>query len=154
MYSKNFPNLTSIKHSTSAIKHCCCPFFLDILMNGHSVITFLHLGWLILSYLPDSLLGLSPLNYFGITLEFAGPVSPQPTLLKTTDFDFWRHTAFVCGGNPCSEGLSLHLMSNFSFNSHFQAGARNVCSSPGATTSAFMFNSLCGQPFFDVQFPF
>ena len=36
---------------------------------------------------------------------------------------FLRHTAFVCGGNPCSEGLLSHVqfyhMSNFSFSSQF-----------------------------------
>ena len=64
-----------------------------ILMKEHSVITFLHLGWLILSYLSSSLLGLSPLNYFGITLEFAGPVFPRSTLLKkTTDIHFIKHS--------------------------------------------------------------
>ena len=86
---KGFPKLTLIKHQTSASEHCRCPFCFDILMKEHSVITFLHLGWLILSYLSDSLLGLSPLNYFGITLEFAGPVFLRSTLLKTTDIQFF-----------------------------------------------------------------
>ena len=44
-----------------------------------------------------------------ITLEFAGPVFSRSPLLKATDAMFWRHTAFVCGGNPCSEGLSSHV---------------------------------------------
>ena len=61
-------------------------------MKEHSVIAFLYLGWLILSYLSDSLLGLLPLNYFGITLEFAGPVFPRSTLLKTTDIQFIKHS--------------------------------------------------------------
>ena len=132
MYRKAFPNLMSLKHSTSAIKHCCCPFCLDILMNGHSVITCLHLGWLNLSYLPDSLLGLSPLNYFGITLEFAGPVFPRSTLLKTTDFEFSRHTAFVCGGNPCSEGLLSHVQFLVTV-PNLQAGAHGILDPPCAT---------------------
>ena len=93
---KGFPKLTWIKHQTSSSEHCRCPFCFDILMKEHSVIAFLYLGWLILSYLSDSLLGLSPLNYFGITLEFAGPVFPRSTLLKTTDIQFIKHsTALV-----------------------------------------------------------
>ena len=92
---KGFPKLTLIKHQTSASELCRCPFCFDIFMKEHSVITFLHLGRLILSYLSDSLLGLSPLTYFGITLEFAGPVFPRSTLLKTTDIQFILNLTFV-----------------------------------------------------------
>ena len=45
----------------------------------------------------------------GIILEFAGPVFSRSPLLKATDDIFSRHTAFVCGGNPCSEGLLSHV---------------------------------------------
>ena len=33
----------------------------------------------------------------------------ESLLLKTMDAMFSRHTAFVCGDNPCSEGLSSQV---------------------------------------------
>ena len=45
----------------------------------------------------------------GIILKFAGSVFSKSPLLKATDDIFLRHTAFVCGGNPCSEGLLSHV---------------------------------------------
>ena len=45
----------------------------------------------------------------GIILTFAGTVFSRSPLLKATEAIFSRHTAFVCGGNPCSEGLLSHV---------------------------------------------
>ena len=58
-----------------------------------------------LQCLPDSPLRLSPWNHFGVCRT---SFSRSP-LLKATDAMFSRHTAFVCGGNPCSEGLLSHV---------------------------------------------
>ena len=106
MYRKGFHNLTSIKHLTSATKYCCCPFCPDIFMDLHfcHYISCLYVG----SFCNAFLIRLSDFRH-EITLEFAGPVFSRSPLLKATDAMFWRHTAFVCGGNPCSEGLSSHV---------------------------------------------
>ena len=49
-----------------------------------------------------------------------------------TVYFFSRHTAFVCGGNPCSEGLSSHVQFLVSF-PNLQAGAHGILDPPCAT---------------------
>ena len=61
----------------------------------------------------------------GIILEFAGPVFSRSPLPKATDDIFSRHTAFVCGGNPCSEGLLSHVQFLVSV-PNLQAGAHGI----------------------------
>ena len=70
------------------------------------VITFLASMWAL--FCNAFLIRLSDFRH-GIILKFAGTVFSKSQLLKATDAMLWRHTAFVCGGNPCSEGLSSHV---------------------------------------------
>ena len=70
--------------------------------------TFTFLASMLALFCNTFLIRLSDFRH-EITLEFAGPVFSRSPLLKATDDMFWRHTAFVCGGNPCSEGFSSHV---------------------------------------------
>ena len=69
---------------------------------------------------------------FGIILKFAGTVFSRSPLLKATDDIFSRHTAFVCGGNPCSEGLLSHVQFLVTV-PNLQAGAHGILDPPCAT---------------------
>ena len=134
MYRKVFPNLTSIKRSTSASKYCCCPFRPDIFMDAHFchcifVTTFLASMWA--HFCNAFLIRFSDFRH-GIILKFAGTVFSRSPLLKATDTMFWRHTAFVCGGNPCSEGLSSHVQFLVTV-PNLQAGAHGILDPPCAT---------------------
>ena len=68
----------------------------------------------------------------GIILKFAGTVLSRSPLLKATDYIFSRHTAFVCGGNPCSEGLLSHVQFLVTV-PNLQAGAHGILDPPCAT---------------------
>ena len=68
----------------------------------------------------------------GIILKFAGTVFSRSQLLKATGDIFSRHTAFVCGGNPCSEGLSSHVQFLVTV-PNLQAGAHGILDPPCAT---------------------
>ena len=131
---KGFPNLTSIKHSTSASKYCCCPFCPDIVHFCHYifVITFLASMWA--HFCNAFLIRFSDFRH-GIILKFAGTVFSRSQLLKATGDIFWRHTAFVCGGNPCSEGLLSHVQFLVTVPSvpNLQAGAHGILDPPCAT---------------------
>ena len=71
-----------------------------------------------------------------ITLEFAWPVFPWSPLLKATDDMFSQHTAFVCDGNRCSEGLSSHVQFSVSVPT-LQAGPVKVSLSACTCVSFF-----------------
>ena len=119
---KGFSQPDVIKHSTSASKYCCCPFCPDLFMDVHFchcifVITFL--ACMLAHFCNAFLIRFSDFRH-GIILKFAGTVFSRSPLLKTTDDIFSRHTAFVCGGNPCSEGLWSHVQFLiFSYSSQF-----------------------------------
>ena len=68
----------------------------------------------------------------GIILKFAGTVFSRSQLLKATGDIFSRHTAFVCGGNPCSEGLLSHVQFLVTV-PNLQAGAHGILDPPCAT---------------------
>ena len=68
----------------------------------------------------------------GILLKFAGTVFSRSPLLQATDDIFSRHTAFVCGGNPCSEGLLSHVQFLVTV-PNLQAGAHGILDPPCAT---------------------
>ena len=134
MYRKVFSNVTSIKHSTSANKYCCFPFCPDIFMDVHFchcifVITFL--ASMLAHFCNAFLIRFSDFRH-GIILKFAGTVSSRSPLLKATDDIFSRHTAFVCGGNPCSEGLLSHVQFLVTV-PNLQAGAHGILDPPCAT---------------------
>ena len=114
-------------------------------MNRHSVIAILHLGWLILSYLPDSLLGLSPLNYFGITLEFAGPVFPRSTLLKTTDIQFFATyglCTFAIIGFAHHFFSKINVVENNGYSVYPQPDIRQIRTCVSAKSFSFRMSGL------------